>query len=257
MSALLSTLHPAPLRAPRDLSAPTSAAEQEASSVGAPVVVAVRPQIPTAGIALFVGLALAQLLALVALVVLTPWPAGLPGLCVGLGALLSAAALLPVLAVRLRVPALRRIPDGEAPTTGWPGIAYGAYRLLQMFFLAPWLHGQVLPAPLRTAYARACGARIGAGSTCAGIICDPPFTRIGTGSLIGLNAVLTAHAIGPGHDRIQRIDIGDGCLVGGGAIILAGGQLGPGAVVAAGTVLPAGRQVPAGATWARISARLS
>lgn len=69
-------------------------------------------------------------------------------------------------------------------------------------------------------------------------------TRIGSGVGIGHRAI------------IHGCDIGDGCLIGMGAIVLSGAEIGEGCVVAAGALVTEGMRIPPGQLVVGLPARV-
>ena len=103
--------------------------------------------------------------------------------------------------------------------------------------------------------ARLFGARIGRNTALAGRMTDFPFVTVGDGGILGLNSVVTGHAITSGKILLREVRIGPGATVGVGAVIMPGVELGPGSVVAAGSVVTIGTRIPAGELWGGIPAR--
>jgi maltose O-acetyltransferase len=84
-------------------------------------------------------------------------------------------------------------------------------------------------------------------------ILDSARVRIGSSSLLGPNVQIycaehhkDAALRSAGLEIARPADIGEGCWIGGGAIILGGVSIGEGAIIGAGSVVT--RNVPAGAT---------
>jgi len=139
------------------------------------------------------------------------------------------------------------VPEGETDLRSWAVTQFFIYNLLVM--IARYLF---LPFTRTTrfnvAFYRAMGADLG-----KGVVINTPqvydlnLLEIGDGVVIGGSAVVMAHA-GQGDDLyIQGVTIEDGASIGEGAIVFPGAHIGEGAVVGAGSVVPEDGHVPAGA----------
>ncbi|MDT0304802.1 gamma carbonic anhydrase family protein [Streptomonospora wellingtoniae] len=72
----------------------------------------------------------------------------------------------------------------------------------------------------------------------------------------GEPAVL-ADRVSLGHKAmVHGAEIGEGALIGIGAIVLGGARVGEGALVAAGALVPPGKEVPAGTLWAGLPGKV-
>jgi hypothetical protein len=99
-----------------------------------------------------------------------------------------------------------------------------------------------------TMYFRLAGCRIGKGVwlTTASLL-DPYLISIGDGTVIGGDAVLSAHIFSNGELFLAPIRIGKDCQIGAHALLCPGVTLGDGATVGITAYLRKGRRIPAGA----------
>ena len=112
-----------------------------------------------------------------------------------------------------------------------------------------------LPVPLlRLAYL-ALGARLGSNTHSAGVILDPPLTRIGDNCIIGHDAVLFSHAIEGKRLSLAAIHIGNNVTIGATAVIMPGVIIGDGAIVSTGAVVPKGTRIGATEIWGGVPAK--
>jgi acetyltransferase-like isoleucine patch superfamily enzyme len=143
--------------------------------------------------------------------------------------------------VRLLSPGVRpgRHPAVSAVTLAWMilnGIFTLAYRI-------------ILPLVPMTFFAemfyRLCGMRMGKGVRInTFLIMDPYLVEIGSGSVIGGDAVLSPHVFEGGTLVLAPIRIGAGCLVGGQAYISPGVEIGDGSTVGLRVYVRKGRRIP-------------
>jgi acetyltransferase-like isoleucine patch superfamily enzyme len=99
------------------------------------------------------------------------------------------------------------------------------------------------------------GAKIGNNVAMGGHLVDPPLITIGDNVILGLDSVLTAHAITSGHIILREIRVERGATVGVHAVIMPGVEIGEEAIVAAGSIVPMNTKIGAGEVWAGIPAR--
>ena len=78
-----------------------------------------------------------------------------------------------------------------------------------------------IPVPLLRLIYLALGARLGSNTYSAGVILDPPLTRIGKNSIIGHDAVIFSHVIEGNKLELKTVDIGDGVTIGATAVVMA------------------------------------
>jgi acetyltransferase-like isoleucine patch superfamily enzyme len=104
-----------------------------------------------------------------------------------------------------------------------------------------------------TMYFRIAGCRIGKGVwlTTASLL-DPYLISIGDGTVIGGDAILTAHLFGNGELFLAPIRIGRDCQIGAHALLCPGVTVGDGATVGIRAYLRTGRRIPAGAHVASV-----
>jgi hypothetical protein len=112
-----------------------------------------------------------------------------------------------------------------------------------------------LPVPLRRLVYLALGARLGANTYSAGVLLDPPLTRIGANTVIGHDAVVFAHVIEGARLELKAVTIGDGATIGATAVVMAGVTIGDGAIVSAGAVVVKDSRIGAGEVWGGVPAR--
>ena len=106
-----------------------------------------------------------------------------------------------------------------------------------------------------TMYFRVAGCRIGSGVwlTTASLL-DPYLISIGDGTVIGGDAILTAHIFGNGELFLAPIRIGRDCQIGAHALLCPGVVLGDRATIGIRAYLRTGRRIPAGAHVASLGA---
>ncbi len=175
-------------------------------------------------------------------------------LALGLGVFTSGIAMLFWCALFHNLLMLHLRP-GRHPLTSlaafrW-ALASSLYMLIK-FTLGDFL----MVIPLGTLYMRAVGARIGRNVMInSKFIHDHGLISIGEGSLIGGDAVISAHAAEGGHLLLSPIVIGKKCLIGQKSILMPGVEVGDGAVVAAGAIVLKDTKIPPGEVWGGIPAR--
>jgi acetyltransferase-like isoleucine patch superfamily enzyme len=103
--------------------------------------------------------------------------------------------------------------------------------------------------------ARLFGATIGRNTALAGHMTDLPFISVGSGCILGINSVVTGHAITSGKIVLGKVHIDEGATIGVGVVIMPGVEIGARSVVAAGSVVTLGTKIPAGEFWAGTPAR--
>jgi len=112
----------------------------------------------------------------------------------------------------------------------------------------------VVPAGyFTTMYFRLAGCRLGRNVwLIASTILDPYLISIGDDSVVGGDAVISAHMFRDGALYLAPISIGRGCQIGAHALVSAGATLGDGAVIGIRAYIRRGRRVPAGANIAAV-----
>lgn len=119
----------------------------------------------------------------------------------------------------------------------------------------PCVH-HIVPSWITDFYYRAMGCKIGKGTfVISDRINDPYMVTIGSDSIIGSKAIITAHLAEKDNLVLSPVIIGDNCLIGLGAQINPGCVIGDGAVIASRAIVPKYTNVPAGETWAGIPAK--
>lgn len=112
-----------------------------------------------------------------------------------------------------------------------------------------------LPVPLFRLIYLALGARLGRNTYSAGVILDPPLTRVGNNCIIGHDAVLFSHAIEGRRLSLSAIRIGNEVTIGATAVIMSGVTIGDGAMVSAGAVVTKDSRIGAGEIWGGVPAK--
>jgi acetyltransferase-like isoleucine patch superfamily enzyme len=114
----------------------------------------------------------------------------------------------------------------------------------------------VVPASyFTTMYFRLAGCRLGQNVwLIASTILDPYLISIGDNTIVGGDAVISAHMLKNGELYLAPIRIGKDCLIGAHALINAGATVGDGAVIGIRAYIRRGRKVPAGANLAPVGA---
>jgi acetyltransferase-like isoleucine patch superfamily enzyme len=112
-----------------------------------------------------------------------------------------------------------------------------------------------IPVPLLRLVYLALGAELGANTYSAGVLLDPPLTRIGSNTIIGHDAVIFAHVIEGDKLELKAVDIGDTVTIGATAVVMAGVRIGDRAIVSAGAVVTKDTVIAAGEIWGGIPAR--
>jgi hypothetical protein len=113
-----------------------------------------------------------------------------------------------------------------------------------------------IPVPILRLVYLALGARLGGNTYSAGVLLDPPLTRIGANTIIGHNAVVFAHVIEGSKLELKAVEIGNGVTIGATAVVMAGVHIGDDAIVSAGAVVAKDTRIGAGEVWGGIPARL-
>jgi acetyltransferase-like isoleucine patch superfamily enzyme len=112
-----------------------------------------------------------------------------------------------------------------------------------------------IPVPLLRLVYLALGAELGANTYSAGVLLDPPLTRIGSNTIIGHDAVIFAHVIEGSKLELKAVIIGDTVTIGATAVVMAGVRIGDNAIVSAGAVVTKDTHIAAGEVWGGIPAR--
>jgi acetyltransferase-like isoleucine patch superfamily enzyme len=113
-----------------------------------------------------------------------------------------------------------------------------------------------IPVPLLRLVYLGLGAHLGSNTYSAGVLLDPPLTRIGGNTIIGHDAVIFAHVIEGNKLELKAVRIGANVTIGAMAVVMAGVVIGDGAIVSAGAVVIKDTAIGAGEVWGGIPARL-
>ena len=113
-----------------------------------------------------------------------------------------------------------------------------------------------IPVPMLRLIYLALGARLGSNTYSAGVILDPPLTRIGKNTIIGHDAVIFSHVIEGNKLELKSVHIGDSVTIGASAVVMPGVNIGDGAIVSAGAVVTKDTRIGKGEVWGGIPARL-
>lgn len=180
-----------------------------------------------------------------------PWGTSL---ALGAGFFLTGLSVLFWSALTHHLLFLRLIP-GRYPLISLASFRWSTASALYM--LVKYTFGDLLVAtPFFKVYLRVLGAKLGKGVMInSKFIHDHALLEIGDGTLIGGDAVLSAHAAEKGHLVLTPIKIGKGCLIGQNAILMPGVTIGDKAVVAAGAIVLKNTVVGPGEVWAGVPAR--
>jgi serine acetyltransferase len=142
---------------------------------------------------------------------------------------------------------LRRVEPGEY---GMDSSIFSYWKVLTIVHRL----GQAALIPLTPVFARPWvarlfGARIGSNVAIGGTIDDPYLVAIGDGSVLGNNSLVAGSAIAGGRITLGRVSIGNHVTVGVNAVVLPGSEVGDGALVVGGSIVLAGTRIPPGETW--------
>jgi hypothetical protein len=106
-------------------------------------------------------------------------------------------------------------------------------------------------------YFRLLGMKIGSNSLVGGVIKDPCLTEFGDNVTMGEYAIIYGHIHNMQYETIMmdRVRVGDNCVIGAGAIIMPGAVLEDDVVVAAGAVVTKGQVLLKGGTYGGVPAK--
>jgi serine acetyltransferase len=147
------------------------------------------------------------------------------------------------------------LPIGPIMPRSRGEFAYCVYMLFLISTL-PFIHSSAFPFFLRPFVYVLFGSRIGAGSSCSGLIMDPPLVTVGSDCQIGFDAILTGHAFHRGSYELFPIVLGNEVTIGFRSLIFPGVIIGDRATVAAGAVVAKATRIGPGETWGGVPARL-
>jgi len=107
-------------------------------------------------------------------------------------------------------------------------------------------------------YFRLLGMKIGHNSLVGGVIKDPCLTEFGDNVTMGEYAIIYGHIQNMQQETItmDRIHVGNNCVIGAGAIIMPGAVLEDDVVVASGAVVTKGQVLLKGGTYGGVPAKL-
>ncbi len=110
---------------------------------------------------------------------------------------------------------------------------------------------------IKQSYLRLLGMKIGHNSLVGGVIKDPCLTEFGDNVTMGEYAILYGHIHNMQHETIvmDKIKVGNNCVIGAGAIIMPGAILEDDVVVAAGAVVTKGQVLSKGHIYGGIPAK--
>lgn len=150
----------------------------------------------------------------------------------------------------------RPVQEGDVPKNSPEEFNHNVYVLYFLVLFRPLIGTKLIPVPLNRIIYLLLGAKLGHNTYCAGIILDPPLTKIGANSIIGHNATLYSHAIEGQRLSNEKIVIGDNVTIGAHSIIMSGVSIGNDSIVAAGSVVKKGSLIGEREIWGGIPAKL-
>lgn len=151
---------------------------------------------------------------------------------------------------------VRPLREGFVQDDRSAALGYYVYQLFNLFLFHPLTTSHLLPVPIRRLLYLALGARLGRNTYVVGFLLDPPLTTIGSDSLVGFNAIISAHTTERGRTFHSAVRIGNGVTVGAASIVWHGVTVGDGSVVGAAAFVPSGTQIGPGELWLGSPARL-
>lgn len=175
-------------------------------------------------------------------------------LALGAGYFLTGVSMLFWCALAHHLMFLRLRP-GSYPLLSFESFRWSTASALYM--LLKYTFADFLVAtPFFTLYLRALGMKLGKGVMInSKFIHDHALLEVGDGSLIGGDAVMSAHAAEKGQLVLTPIKVGKGCLIGQNSILMPGVVVGDKAVVAAGAIVLKNTVIGPGEVWAGVPAR--
>jgi Hexapeptide repeat of succinyl-transferase len=110
---------------------------------------------------------------------------------------------------------------------------------------------------IKQTYLRLLGMKIGKNSLVGGVIKDPCLTEFGDNVTMGEYAIIYAHIHNMQHETIfmEKIQVGNNCVIGAGAIIMPGVTLEDDVVVAAGALVTKGQKLTKGKLYGGVPAK--
>jgi len=187
---------------------------------------------------------------------LAPWASQGPlalSLCLGAGYFLSGLCLLFWCALAHNLCGLRLKP-GRYPLISFQSFRWSTASAFYMLIKYTW-GDMLMCTPFFVWYLKAVGCKLGKDVMInSKFLHDHGLLEIGEGTLIGGDAVLSAHAAEGGHLLLAPITIGKRCLIGQKAVLMPGVVVGDGAIVAAGAIVLKNTQIPENEIWGGIPA---
>lgn len=106
-------------------------------------------------------------------------------------------------------------------------------------------------------YLKLLGMKIGENSLVGGVIKDPCLTEFGSNVTMGEYAIIYSHIHNMQHETIfmEKVKVGNNCVIGAGAIIMPGATLEDDVVVAAGALVTKGQILQKGRMYGGIPAK--
>ena len=150
----------------------------------------------------------------------------------------------------------RPVSEGDVPKNSPEEFNHNVYVLYFIVLFRPLIGTKLIPVPINRIIYLLLGAKLGHNSYCAGIILDPPLTKIGANSIIGHNATLYSHAIEGQRLSNEKIVIGDNVTIGAHSIVMSGVTIGSGSLVAAGSIVIKNTTIEEKEIWGGIPAKL-
>lgn len=153
---------------------------------------------------------------------------------------------------------IRKIPPGVYKLSDRRALRWLAADSVLRMFERSFLRGYVKDfAPIRCVLYRLMGARIGRNVMLGGDakLLDPWALEVGEGSLIAQLSVIMGHAVEGDSVVIKPVKLGARVTLGLRAIVLPGVEIGDGAIVGTGAVVTKDTKIPAGEIWAGVPAR--
>lgn len=110
---------------------------------------------------------------------------------------------------------------------------------------------------IKQTYLRLLGMKIGKNSLVGGVIKDPCLTEVGDNVTMGEYAIIYAHIHNMQYETIfmDKIRVGNNCVIGAGAIIMPGAILEDDVVVAAGALVTKGQRLTKGKIYGGVPAK--